>query len=204
VLAQDHPAVGVIVGNDGSTDATAEVLDSVNQTAETDARFLRRLAAREEFDFFVDDGGLHWRSPDQSRPPSHVLTWYSDPGRGDVLSVSVESDLARRVESFEKSTLAYSYDAAANALTATVGTTGAGLGTFALDLGAGSAIRSLANWYPYDTARRLVARARRRLHVADRDETRRSQRLDVHIQLAGAAGSASQRPLQPNATVAGT
>ena len=80
---------------------TEEVLDSINQTAETDARFLRRLAAREEFEFFVDDGGLHWRSRDQSRPPSHVLTWFSDPGRGDILSVNVESDLARRVGKVE-------------------------------------------------------------------------------------------------------
>ncbi len=37
---------------------TAEALDSINQTAETDARFLRRLAAREEFQFFVDDAGF--------------------------------------------------------------------------------------------------------------------------------------------------
>lgn len=76
---------------------TDEALDSINQTAETDARFLRRLAAREEFQFFVDDAGLHWRARDQSAPPTHILTWYSDPGRGDVLSVDVESDLNRRV-----------------------------------------------------------------------------------------------------------
>jgi len=92
-IAAEHGYEGDFV----DVEDTAEVLDCVNQSAETDARFLRRLAAREEFEFFVDDGGLHWRSRDQSRPPSHVLTWYSDPGRGDVLSVSVESDLARRV-----------------------------------------------------------------------------------------------------------
>ena len=45
------------------------------------------------------------------------------------------ADLAQRVASFEKSTLSYSYDAVANAVSATVGTTGSGLGTFALDLG---------------------------------------------------------------------
>lgn len=92
-IAAEHGYEGDFV----DVEDTVEVLDCVNQSAETDARFLRRLAAREEFEFFVDDGGLHWRSRDQSRPPGHVLTWYSDPGRGDVLSVSVESDLARRV-----------------------------------------------------------------------------------------------------------
>ena len=69
------------------------------------------------------------------------------------------ADLARRVSSFEKSTLSYSYDAVANAVSATVGTTGAGLGTFALDLGTGSTIKSVANWYAYDSDSVFVARA---------------------------------------------
>jgi phage protein D len=76
---------------------TEVVLDTINHTAETDARFLKRLAAREAFDFFVDDRGFHWRSRNQATPPTHVLTWFSDPGRGDILSISVESDLTRRV-----------------------------------------------------------------------------------------------------------
>ena len=71
--------------------------DTINQAAETDARFLKRLAAREAFDFFVDDKGLHWKARNQSTPPTHVLTWYSDPGQGEILSVSVESDLVRRI-----------------------------------------------------------------------------------------------------------
>lgn len=41
---------------------TGEELDTINQSAETDARFLRRLAAREEYEYFVDDTGLHWRA----------------------------------------------------------------------------------------------------------------------------------------------
>lgn len=76
---------------------TREVFDVINQAAETDARFLRRLAAREEFEFSIDDSGLHWRSRNPSSAPMHVLTWYSDPGRGDILSLNVESDLVRRV-----------------------------------------------------------------------------------------------------------
>ena len=76
---------------------TGEVYDVINQTAETDARFLRRLAAREGFQFYVDLGGLHWHRRRQSAAPTHVLTWYADPGRGDVLDVNVESDLVKRV-----------------------------------------------------------------------------------------------------------
>jgi hypothetical protein len=75
---------------------TGEVLDTINQSAETDARFLRRLAAREEYEYFVDDAGFHWRSRDQASAPTHVLTWFSDQGRGDIISLNVESDLQRR------------------------------------------------------------------------------------------------------------
>ncbi|MER2265838.1 DUF4214 domain-containing protein [Methylobacterium oxalidis] len=60
-------------------------------------------------------------------------------------------DLAERVAAFEKSSLTYSFDAAANALTASVTSTGAG--KFALDLGelaSGTKIKSVANWYAYD------------------------------------------------------
>lgn len=86
-------------GYEGSSldvEETREVFDVINQAAETDARFLRRLAAREEFEFAIDDSGLHWRSRNQGKAPTHVLTWYSDPGRGDILSLNVESDLVRR------------------------------------------------------------------------------------------------------------
>jgi phage protein D len=91
--------IGAEYGYEGEfldVEDTGEVLDTVNQSAETDARFLRRLAAREEYEYFVDDAGLHWRSRNQASAPTHVLTWFSDPGRGDILSLSVESDLSRR------------------------------------------------------------------------------------------------------------
>jgi len=78
-------------------EVTSEPLDVVHQAGETDARFLRRLAAREGFDFRVDDTGLHWGPRDQSTPPARVFTWFSDQVAGDVLSGSVESDLTRRV-----------------------------------------------------------------------------------------------------------
>ncbi|MCL2726445.1 MAG: contractile injection system protein, VgrG/Pvc8 family [Polyangiaceae bacterium] len=80
---------------------TGETLDTIHQSSETDAWFLKRLAAREHFEYFVDDTGLHWRSRNQASAPTHVLTWFSAPDRGDILSVNVESDLARRTGSVE-------------------------------------------------------------------------------------------------------
>jgi phage protein D len=76
---------------------SAEVLDTINQAAETDARLLRRLALREGFEFFVDDSGLHWGPRQAQQAPVRVFTWYADPGQGDVMSINVESDLVARV-----------------------------------------------------------------------------------------------------------
>ena len=92
-IAKEHGFEGTFL----DLEETEESFDVINQTGETDARFLRRLAAREEFEFFVDDGGFHFRERQQSATPTHTFTWYADPGRGDVLSVSVESDLTKRV-----------------------------------------------------------------------------------------------------------
>jgi phage protein D len=75
---------------------TDEVFEVINQTAETDARFIRRLAAREEFEFYVDESGFHFHERRQNESPTHVFTWYADPGRGDILSIDVESDLVKR------------------------------------------------------------------------------------------------------------
>ncbi|MFI5299204.1 MAG: phage late control D family protein [Polyangiales bacterium] len=77
---------------------TTATLDVLNQAAETDARFLRRLAAREGFVFYVDASGLHWRRRRLDTPPTHVFTWYGG-DRGDLLSVNVDSDLVKRAGS---------------------------------------------------------------------------------------------------------
>jgi Ca2+-binding RTX toxin-like protein len=58
------------------------------------------------------------------------------------------ADLASRISSFEASSLSYSYDAAANTVTATVGSAAAG--KFALDLDGGSKVKSVSGWYAYD------------------------------------------------------
>jgi len=91
-VAEEHGHQGEFV----DVDDTEEVFDVINQSGETDARFLRRLAAREEFEFYVDDGGFHFHERRQDAAPTHVFTWFADPGRGDVLSVNVESDLVKR------------------------------------------------------------------------------------------------------------
>lgn len=91
-IAAEHGYAGSLV----DVDDTGETFDVISQAAETDARFLRRLAAREEFEFFVDGGGFHFHGRRQDAAPTHVLTWMADPSRGDVLDIQVESNLVRR------------------------------------------------------------------------------------------------------------
>ncbi|MGN6109992.1 MAG: phage late control D family protein [Kofleriaceae bacterium] len=93
LIAAEHGYEGDFVDIEDS----GIVLDTINQAAETDARLLRRLAAREGFVYYVDDAGFHFRRRNQASAPTHALRWYADPGRGDVISVNVESDLTRRV-----------------------------------------------------------------------------------------------------------
>jgi uncharacterized protein len=87
-------------GYDGAfatIDDTEERFDVLVQAAETDAWFLRRLAAKEHFLFAIDGDGFHFHARRQDAAPEHVLTYYSDPTRGDIRGLSVESDLTRRV-----------------------------------------------------------------------------------------------------------
>ena len=91
-IAEEHGYQGSQI----DVEDTGEALDVVNQVAETDARFLRRLAGREELEFYVDDGGFHFHQRRHSDAPTHVFTWYADPERGDVLSIHVDSELGRR------------------------------------------------------------------------------------------------------------
>ena len=90
-IAQEHGYEGSFV----DIDDTEEVFDVINQTAETDARFLRRLASREEFEFSLTRAAALPRAATAHRA-EHVFTWYADQGRGDVISINVESDLMRR------------------------------------------------------------------------------------------------------------
>lgn len=94
--------IAAAYGYEGSSviiEDTKESFDVINQSAETDAWFLRRLADREHFAFFVDDTGFHWHRRKQDTAPHRVFTWFADPDRGDILSIDIESDLMKRAGS---------------------------------------------------------------------------------------------------------
>ena len=75
---------------------TGHVLSVITQARVTDAQFLRQLAGREGFAFFVDVDGLHFHKRRLGQRPSRVLRWYTPPEVGEILSVHVENDVTGR------------------------------------------------------------------------------------------------------------
>lgn len=72
------------------------VLSTMTQARQTDADFLRKLARREGFEFYTDFDGFHFHSRNLQQRALRTLTWFTDPGQGDILSVSVENDITAK------------------------------------------------------------------------------------------------------------
>ena len=73
---------------------TDEALESILQVAETDARFLRRLAQLENFTFSLDEERLVIGPAASLSEPVRVFQWRPGTSDGDVVSLNVESNLA--------------------------------------------------------------------------------------------------------------
>jgi len=93
-VAREHGYDGPLV----DIEADGSIEDTIVQGGETDARFLRRLAARDGRLFFVDAAGFHFRRRRPARQVTHTFTWRAD---ANLLSVRVESNLAARVGKVE-------------------------------------------------------------------------------------------------------
>lgn len=70
-------------------------LSHVTQARMTDAQFLKNLAKREGFDFYVDASGFHFHRRKLDSKPVRTLTWYVD-GTGDILDFNFENDVSAR------------------------------------------------------------------------------------------------------------
>jgi phage protein D len=70
---------------------TSVVQRHVTQARQTDAQFLKSLAGREGFEFYVDLTGLHFHRRKMDQVPSRTLVWFVDKV-GTILDFSVESD----------------------------------------------------------------------------------------------------------------
>jgi phage protein D len=69
---------------------------SISQVRKTDAQFIRYLADREGFQFYVDFAGFHFHRRQTGERPIRRFRWFTDPFQGDVLSFDVESDITQK------------------------------------------------------------------------------------------------------------
>jgi phage protein D len=75
---------------------TGEPLPVITQARLTDAQFLRRLASREGFEFYVDFEGFHFHQRRLGQKPMRALRWYTAPEVGEVLSINIENDVTAK------------------------------------------------------------------------------------------------------------
>lgn len=72
---------------------TDEVIDHVQCARKTDAAFIRSLAQKEGFEFFVDFDGIHFHKRRVEQPPIRDLVWFADES-GTIKSFSIENDVS--------------------------------------------------------------------------------------------------------------
>ena len=83
-------------GNRAIIDDTKVKIRQVNQAGLTDAQFLKHLANREGFEFYVDFDGLHWHERKLDQRPVRVFTYYNDPVRNEILAFQPDGDITKR------------------------------------------------------------------------------------------------------------
>jgi phage protein D len=77
-------------------DDTGVKLPFITQARLSDAQLIRRLAHQQGFDFYVDQDGFHWKERKLVQSPLRAFVWFTDQGRGDVLSIDIEKDVTKR------------------------------------------------------------------------------------------------------------
>lgn len=73
---------------------TDVVYEHIVQARMTNAQFLKMLAGREGFEFYVDFDGLHWHRKKLGQKPIREFTWFG--GDGDLLTLNVENDVTAK------------------------------------------------------------------------------------------------------------
>jgi hypothetical protein len=76
---------------------TKEVVEFQTQAKQTDAHFIRRLAQKEGFEFYVDFDGLHFHERQVGQKPVRTFRWYAggaSPGNREasILSFDIDND----------------------------------------------------------------------------------------------------------------
>jgi phage protein D len=69
--------------------------EHIAQARATDAQFLRRLAAKDGYEWYIDFDGFHFHRRKLAQRPVKVFVYYSEPTQGDILSIRIENDVTR-------------------------------------------------------------------------------------------------------------
>lgn len=75
---------------------TGVIYDHVVQARMTNAEFMKLLAKKEGFEFFVDFDGLHWHRKKLGQAPIRTFTWYIDQGQGDLWDIDIDNDITAK------------------------------------------------------------------------------------------------------------
>lgn len=72
---------------------TEVMFEHTAQARMTDAEFMKHLAQREGFQFFVDGTGFHFHRRKMGKAPIRTFEYYTDQDQGDIISFNVENDV---------------------------------------------------------------------------------------------------------------
>lgn len=91
-LAQENGYSGAAVDIEDS----GETLTAITQARQTDAQFMKRLAEKEGFEFYIDFDGFHFHQRRLGQRPVRELHWYTAPEVGEVISINIENDVTAK------------------------------------------------------------------------------------------------------------
>ena len=95
-------AIAKLHGYEGAAahiEPTTDRIDVIVQASMTDAKFCKRLAAKEGFEFFIDWDGFHWHPRRFNAQPTRRFVWYGvgiNAAENSIISYSVENDLTAK------------------------------------------------------------------------------------------------------------
>jgi phage protein D len=75
---------------------TETTYETIMQARQSDAQFIKSLADKEHFEFFIDFDGFHWHPRRLGQKPLRVLQYYLPPDVGDILSFNVDNDIFKK------------------------------------------------------------------------------------------------------------
>lgn len=78
---------------------TKLVREHIVQARITDAQFMRRLAAKEGFEWYIDHDGFHFHERNFFQRSNRVLTYFDDADLSEITDITVETDVTKRAGS---------------------------------------------------------------------------------------------------------